>query len=121
MRENIKAALLSALVLPGVGQIYRGRKLKGGILVLLVTILLLAVAILLVAALREFIHAMRLSGDMDSTLAAGLLRSWAPAGLWLGGAFFCLWVYGVADALLDRGERKDPGAEEKPAEGPGAR
>ncbi|MRR34063.1 hypothetical protein EG829_05080 [bacterium] len=105
MRENIKAALLSALVLPGVGQFYRGRKLKGGILILLVTILLLAAAVLLAAVVRDFMHAARLAGDMDAALAAGLLRSWAPAALWLGGAFFCLWLYGVVDALLDNGKK----------------
>jgi len=119
VRENIKAALLSALVLPGVGQIYRGRKLKGGILVLLVSILLLAVVILLAFALRDFIHAVRLSGNMDAVHSAEILRTWAPAALWLGGAFFCLWLYGVADALLDTGKRGDATEGESPPEGLG--
>jgi len=94
--------------------------LKGGILVLLVTILLLAGAFLVAAIVRDFMQASRLAGDMDAALAAGLLRSWAPAALWLGGAFFCLWLYGVADALLDSGMKKeDAGPGKEPRHGPG--
>jgi TM2 domain-containing membrane protein YozV len=104
MKENMKAALLSALILPGVGQFYLGRKLKGAILVLFVTLLLLVAVILAVMAIQD---ALRGSGGMDPVVLAARLSNWVPAALWLLGVFLCLWVYGVADALLGAGKKKD--------------
>jgi hypothetical protein len=107
MKEHIKAALLSALVFPGVGQIYRGRRLKGGILVMSVTVLLL-VAVLLAAMIGQDIFRVTGStGRMDPVVLADRLRGWAPAALWLAGAFLCIWVYGIADALLVAGKKED--------------
>jgi len=54
MKENVKAMLLSALVLPGVGQIYRGRVVKGGILIALVSLVLLIFVVLAALALQDF-------------------------------------------------------------------
>lgn len=105
MRKNVTAALLSGLILPGIGQIYRGRKLKGAVMVLLVTILLLVFFIFLASVMQECMQAARLHGNMDEALLAGILRRRLPVALWLGGGFFCIWLYGVVDALLD----KDPG------------
>jgi hypothetical protein len=108
MKDNIKAALLSALVLPGVGQIYRGRKLKGAILVLFVTVLLLVAVILAAMAIQDALRGSGSSGGMDPVVFANRLRGWVPSALWLLGAFLCLWVYGIADAFLDPGKKKDP-------------
>jgi TM2 domain-containing membrane protein YozV len=107
MKENMKAALLSALVLPGVGQLYRGRKLKGSILVLFVTLLLLVAVILAVMAIQDALRGTGGPGGMDPVILAGRLSNWVPAALWLLGAFLCLWVYGIADALMDAGKKKD--------------
>jgi hypothetical protein len=109
MKENIKAALLSALVLPGVGQIFRGHKLKGGILILSVTILLLAAFILAAVAMQDVLHGSGSAGTMDPVAVAGRLRTWIPAALWLAGALLCLWVYGIADALLSSGKNECTG------------
>ena len=106
MKENMKAALLSALVLPGVGQFYRGRRVKGAILVLSVTVLLLIAVILAAMAIQDALRGTGSSGGMDPVAIADRLRGWVPAALWLLGAFLCLWVYGVADALLGAGKKK---------------
>jgi hypothetical protein len=107
MKENMKAALLSALVLPGVGQFYRGHKVKGAILVLSVTVLLLIAVILAAMAIQDALHGTGGSVGMDPVILAGRLSNWVPAALWLLGAFLCLWVYGIADALLGAGKKKD--------------
>lgn len=109
VKENIKAALLSGLVLPGLGQILRGRRVKGGILLLLVTVLLIAAMLVLASLFQDLLHASRLAGGMDGAVLAERLRARAPSALWMGIAFLCLWCYAVADALLDSG--KGEGAE----------
>ena len=41
MNKKLTALLLSALVLPGLGQLYLGRKMVGGIIIVLVNLILL--------------------------------------------------------------------------------
>lgn len=103
MKENVKAMLLSALVLPGVGQIYRGRVVKGGILIALVSLVLLIFVVLAALALQEVLQVGRVSGSVDTAAVAEILRVRLPAFLWLGGLLACLWLYGVVDALRDTG------------------
>jgi hypothetical protein len=107
MKEKMKAALLSALVLPGVGQIFLGRKVKGAILVLFVTVLLLVAVIMGAMAIQDALRGIGSVGVMDPVIIADRLRGWVPAAMWLLGAFLCLWVFGVADALLGPGKKKD--------------
>jgi hypothetical protein len=100
MKENVKAALLSGLVLPGVGQIYRGRTVKGGILVGLVSIALLIFVVLTVFAVQDILQVVRVSGTLDAAALVESLRGRLPSFLWLGGALLCVWIYGVVDAFL---------------------
>jgi TM2 domain-containing membrane protein YozV len=100
MKENVKAALLSALVLPGVGQFYRGRTVKGGILVALVSVMLLIFIVLAVLAVQDILHVVRITGTIDAVALAESLRGRVPSFLWLGGVLFCVWTYGVVDAFL---------------------
>jgi len=103
MKENLKAALLSALVLPGVGQLYRGRTVKGGILVALVTIILLIFIFLVALAAQDVLHVVRVTGTVDAVALAERLQDRMPAVLWLAGILFCVWLYGIVDALLADG------------------
>jgi TM2 domain-containing membrane protein YozV len=112
MKENVKAALLSAIVLPGVGQIYRGRLVKGGILVALVTVVLLVFAILAVLAMQDVLQVTRVSGTVDAVAIAERLRGRLPAAMVLGGIFLCIWLYGVADAFFCNGSGRNGGAGE---------
>ncbi len=91
---------MSALILPGVGQIYRGSRLKGGLMVLSVTILLMAAFIVGAMAMQDALRGAVASGAVDAAEIAGRLRAWIPAAYWLGGGLLCLWIYGVADAFL---------------------
>lgn len=109
MKENVKAMLLSALVLPGVGQVYRGRAVKGGILIALVSLVLLIFVVLAALALQEILQVVRISGSVDTVAVAEVLRARLPAFLWLGGILLCLWLYGVVDALRDSGPDHDAG------------
>lgn len=103
MKENVKAMLLSALVLPGVGQIYRGRTVKGGLLIALVSLVLLVFVVLAALALQKILPVVHVSGSVDAVAVAEILRARLPAFLWLGGILLCLWVYGVVDAFLEKG------------------
>ncbi len=100
---------MSALILPGVGQIYRGSRLKGGLMVLSVTILLMTAFIVGAMAMRDALRGTVASGAVDAAEMASRLRDWIPAAYWLGGGLLCVWVYGIADAFLagDKGEGEE--------------
>lgn len=107
MKNNVKAALLSALVLPGVGQIYRGRLVKGGILLALVTIVLLIFVFLVVMSIHDLLEVARVSGRIDAASLTELLRGRMPGTVSLGGIFLCIWIYSVVDALFGAGSRNE--------------
>lgn len=102
MNNKAKAILLSALVLPGLGQLLLGRKLKGGIMILLDNVFILCA---LFTALRAAGKLM-LAGRTNTVDAAKVLESMqqqSPYALWLVAGFVLLWCYGVIDAALDKG------------------
>lgn len=112
MKDTVKAALLSALVLPGVGQLYRGKLLKGGLMVVVVTILIIATLIYAAFAVQGVFHALNTPAQVPVDPSAAMLGRLKPGLRWIGAAFICLWIYGVADALLDR-EPRDKGVSGK--------
>jgi hypothetical protein len=100
VKKNIKAALLSALVFPGIGQIYKGCKAKGFIIISAVNILFLITFALMLRDIYQLI----LSGDLTSTpdpviMAKRIIRE-TPGLNWLMGTILCVWLYGIADALF---------------------
>jgi TM2 domain-containing membrane protein YozV len=103
MKKNIKAALLSAFVFPGLGQIYKGRKLKGGILLLLVNILLLSILVIILHGLSRLDMTAAIPNIPDSSRIAKQLLAGNPAITWAFGALSCVWLYAVLDALLSNG------------------
>ncbi len=106
MKRNIKAALLSAFVLPGLGQLYKGEKLKGGIMIALVNVFLLAALFLVLQGMGELLVTAKISGMAGAERVIEGLKVKSPAVRVLLAAFFVLWSYGVVDALL----RKEKGA-----------
>jgi TM2 domain-containing membrane protein YozV len=106
MKIYVKAALLSAFVLPGMGQIYKGAKVKGGIMIGLVNVFLLTAFFLVMKGIGALLVTARLSGlDAAAGIIAGL-RDKVPAVKLLSVVFFFLWAYSVVDALFKE-EKKD--------------
>lgn len=100
MKIYVKAALLSAFVLPGLGQIYKGAKVKGGIMIGLVNVFLLAAFYLVMKGMGALLVTAQLSGlEAAESVLAGL-RDKGPAVKLLSAVFFFLWAYGVVDALF---------------------
>lgn len=102
MKVNFKAALLSAFVLPGLGQLYKGNRLKGSILVVLVNIFLLLALFLVLQGIGPLIVAAKLSGTVDPARIAGQLQLRTPFAKWLLAAFSGLWLYAVIDAAAGK-------------------
>ena len=100
MKRQLKAVLLSAFVLPGLGQLYRGRRLKGGIIIALVNIFLLAAMYFALRGIGRLMLAGQVSGGMEIGKVMQAIQQDSPAGRWLL-VFFCfLWLYSVGDAIL---------------------
>ncbi len=100
MNKNIKAALLSALVFPGLGQLYKGCRLKGFVLIFAVNVLFLVAIALVLKAIYALSLSGGLSGTADPAKTADLILAGNPAFAWLLAIFGGLWLYGVLDALL---------------------
>ncbi len=104
MRRHFKAILLSAVVLPGLGQLYRGRRLKGGLIIALVNIFILTALFLAMRGLGKLMLAGQVAGKLETGKVLEALQQDSPAGSWLLVSFCGLWLYSVVDAVLDRKE-----------------
>jgi hypothetical protein len=100
MKLHFKAAVLSAFVLPGLGQIYKGDRVKGGIVIGLVNLFLLAALFLVMKGMGVLIVTARLSGMEAAARVVDGLKEKGPAVRLILAAFFVLWVYSAVDALL---------------------
>jgi O-antigen/teichoic acid export membrane protein len=105
MRQKITAFFLSALVFPGLGQLYNQDRRKGVILVLaangLLGLTLLIGLILISQEYTTVFYPRPLTGEMIRLLLLDTLRHplfWAPFGLLLA-----LWGYAVVDAVRHAG------------------
>lgn len=112
MKLNVKAALLSAFVLPGLGQLASGRRVKGGVLLFLANAFLLAAVFLLLQRMGPILVEAKLTGKVDAVAVAGKLAAAAPFAKVLLACFAGLWCFAVIDALLDRGAGRDGEKEE---------
>jgi TM2 domain-containing membrane protein YozV len=104
MRLNVKAALLSGFVLPGLGQLKAGKKVKGAILLSLVNLFFLGAIFVALTAVGQIVAAKSGAGAPDYDQLLNRLRSESPFGKWLLAGFALLWLYGFFDALLDRSD-----------------
>ncbi len=100
MKIHYTAGLLSAFVLPGLGQIYKGARIKGGIMIGLVNIFLLEALFLVMKGMGSFLVTARLSGMDAAEKVLDGLKGRGPEVKILLVAFFALWAYSVADALF---------------------
>jgi hypothetical protein len=100
MRRALTAFLLSALVFPGLGQLYNQDRRKGVFLVLAANALLVALLLLaLILISREYTavyYPRPLTGEIFRNLLVDTVANplfWLPAGLLLA-----LWGYAAVDA-----------------------
>ncbi|HIJ80600.1 MAG TPA: hypothetical protein HPP76_02700 [Desulfuromonadales bacterium] len=101
MSRKTTALLLSALVMPGIGQLYLGRKALGGIIIVLVNLVLLLALFVLLRALSPVIAA-QISGGAVSISPGEVLAALEGSSLFGKGvlaAFFCIWAFSLADIL----------------------
>jgi len=94
------ALVLSALVLPGLGQVYLGRRILGAVLILAATAALVAfVGAVAVAVSHMDVTAAMVDQDQARQLLPQLYRH-APWGFRLAlGLLGVSWLFGVVDTL----------------------
>lgn len=108
MQRNIKAVLLSALVLPGLGQLYKGDKIKGAVFLILVNIFLLLALFLVLKGMGSFLLTARISGPGEAQKVLETIKQSYPQINWLLAGFVGLWVAAVVDAAISKnGSKRD--------------
>jgi len=115
MRRRITAFLLSALVFPGLGQLYNQDRKKGIFLVLAVNVLVGVLVLVGLILFSQEYHAVYyprpLTGEMARLLLLDTISHplfWLPCGLLLA-----LWGFAAVDAARQAHARPGP-REEKP-------
>ena len=107
MNKKLAALLLSALVLPGLGQLYLGRKMAGGVILVLVNLMLILALFVLLRGLSPLI-ASQISGGAISISPSEVMRAIEGEtgfGKAVLAAFFLVWTYSVVD-ILRFGEKR---------------
>lgn len=118
MKRTLLAPLLSALVLPGLGQVINGELRKAGLLIATVSLLFLALFFKVLFDLNKVFTAHL--GDPSGSSAPSLpqVAQTLSGGdkkvlFLLLGLFIGIWIYGIWDAY--RGARR---SEKKPSDAP---
>ncbi|MBN1850377.1 MAG: hypothetical protein JW932_17535 [Deltaproteobacteria bacterium] len=108
MKQQLLAVILSALVVPGLGQVINRQIKKGIILMIVVFILFIAGTVQLAILLTSSIQKERILNPMDTVTIIQNLRYQDLPALWIVVIIFGLvWLYAVVDAFLggrNRGE-----------------
>jgi len=99
MKRTVIALLLNAFILPGAGQLYIGRKVKGVVLVMAVNLLLLA-ALFFMLKISSPVIAAHLGGT--AITPQQIMTAVQPYAFWaklLLSALLAVWGYGLLDLL----------------------
>ncbi len=99
MKRPLVALLLNSLVLPGLGQLYLGRKRQGILLIVAVNLLLVVALFLVMKIAAPLVGVQLAGGQVTPAMIAAQLQ---PYLLWtrlLMAAFIALWGYGLLDLL----------------------
>jgi len=99
MNRKKTALLLNALVLPGLGQLYLGRKAAGIAIIMLVNLLLLLALFVLMKGLAPVIAAQAVSGSISVQEIRASLHGVAGFGKALLAGFALLWVLSIIDVM----------------------
>ncbi|KAB0671398.1 hypothetical protein F6V30_02100 [Oryzomonas sagensis] len=104
MTRKRTALLLSAFVLPGLGQLYLGRKVAGIAIIMVLNLLLLLALFVVLKGLGPVIAAKATAGAV--TVSPGevmaALKGVSGFGKGLLAAFALVWAFSVADVLRCR-------------------
>jgi len=107
MKRPIIALLLSGLILPGLGQLYLGRRNKGIALIMAVNLLLLAALFFVMKIASPVIGAYLTGTPLTPAL---ILQQLQPYNFWaklLLAAVFGLWGFGLVDLFSAFKEQDD--------------
>ena len=110
MNRKRTALLLNALVLPGLGQLYLGRKATGIAIIMLVNLLLLLALFVLMKGLAPVIAAQALSGGISAQEVLAGLHGVAGFGKALLAGFALLWLFSIIDILKAHDVSEPPAA-----------
>lgn len=101
MNKKLTALLLSALVLPGLGQLYLGRKAVGGIILVIVNLILLLALFVLLKGLSPVIASQIAGGAVviSPSEVMKALDGVSGFGKAVLAAFFIVWAVSVVDIL----------------------
>lgn len=108
MKRSRTALLLNAFVLPGLGQLYLGRRVAGVVLILLVNLLLLLALFVLLKGLAPVIAARVASGSVSSDELTAALHGVSGFGKGLLAGFALLWVFSVVDIIKNGNDERPP-------------
>ena len=101
MNRKLTALLLSALVLPGLGQLYLGRKMVGGIILVLVNLVIILALFVLLRGLSPVI-ASQIAGGAVSITPTEVMKALDGAtgfGKAVLAAFFVVWTFSIVDVI----------------------
>jgi hypothetical protein len=106
MKRKRIALLLSALVLPGLGHLYLGRKGLGIAIILVVNLLLLLALFVVLKGLGPVIAAKASAGAVTVSPAEVMAALHGVSGFGKGllAAFALVWAFSIADLLRQGGD-----------------
>lgn len=101
MNKKLAALLLSALVLPGLGQLYLGRKMAGGIIIVLVNLVLILGLFVLLRGLSPVIASHIAAGAISITPSEVMktLEGETGFGKAVLAAFCLIWTFSIVDII----------------------
>jgi hypothetical protein len=109
MSRRIRALLMTALLVPGLGQLYLGRTARGIALIALTNLLLLLALVVLLKGTAPAVAARFASGAVSPADIMAGLAGVAWYGRALLAAFALVWAVAMADILVrgdgDSGQR----------------
>ena len=101
-RISFKAFLLSTFLLPGLGQLHKGDRVKGGIIILLVNVFLLSALFVVLRSLGPVLLAARSGSVTQTAQMIETVGKSSPGARWLLGGFVLLWAFSAVDAAFTK-------------------
>lgn len=111
MNRKRTALLLNALLLPGLGQLYLGRKAIGIAVIMLLNLLLLLGLFVLLKGLAPVIAAQAVPGTISPAEIQMALQGARGFGKGLLAGFALLWAYALVDVIRCRDGAESSGRE----------